>query len=327
MNCRALIVVLAASLAAVLCADLAHAQLGMPGTDPGARGDVVSGNGTAVLTEKASVMRVQLQLMGKGKTLEEALANLTQRREAALARLQTLGAEKGSISCGDPSVVNVQSQNRRQMERLIRQRIAAAGRKPKGLKLPRSFTVSATLKAEWPLAPDDPEKLLLAAHALQEKVRVADLGGTKQTKKLSEEEQELAEEMAEMMAEMGDDDEADPSEPQFLFLARITDQQRQKALAQAFAKARAQAARLAEAADAKLGPLVSLSGEGSGAIDYLNDVMYGYDPYGRQAYLRRMMAQQAAGSDEDAGKVAAGPDPGSLAFQFHVNAVFRLEKK
>lgn len=319
-------VVLAACLLAVLWPAAGRAQVNVPGGEPGPGVEAVSGTGTMTVTRKATVMRVHVRLLGKGKSLEEALANLKERREAARARLQTLGAEKGSISFGDPSLSNPQAQNRRQLERMIRQRMAAAGRKPKGLKVPRSFTVAATLKAEWRLAPEEPEKLLLAVDALQEKVKAADLGGAKQSEKLSPEEQELAEEMAEMMSNM-DEEQADPAAPQFLFLARITDAERQQAIARAFAKAQAQAARLAQAADAKLGPLVRLAGEGSGASDYINEMMYDNSPYGRRSHMQRMMAQQASELEEGGGKVAAGPDPNSLVFQFRVHAVFRLEKK
>ena len=323
---RTVNVVLAAWLMAAFSPAVGRAQVDALEGEPGPGVETVSGTGTVTLTRKATVMRVHVQLLGKGKSLEEALANLKERRQAARAGLETLGAEKDSISFGDPSLLNPQSQNRRQLERMIRQRMAAAGRKAKGLKLPRSFTVSARLKAEWRLEAEDPEKLLLAVHALQEKVKAADLGGAKQAEELSPEEQELAEEMAEMTSDMGEE-QADPAASQFLFLARITDAERQQALARAFAKARAEAARLARAAGAELGPLVRLAGQGSGAGDYVNEMMDDYGPYSRQSYMRRMMAQQEAGSEEDAGKIAAGPDPGALVFQFRVNAVFRLEKK
>jgi uncharacterized protein YggE len=323
---RTVNVVLAAWLAIVLCPAAGRAQVGAPQGELGPGAGTVSGTGTATVTKKATLMRVHVQLVGKGKGLEEALANLKERREAARTALQTLGAEKASISFGDPSLFNPEAQNRRQFERMVRQRMAAAGRKPKGLKLPHTFTVSATLKAEWRLPPEEPEKLLLAVNAIQEKVKAADLGGAKQAQKLSPEEQETAEEMAQMMSDMGQE-QADPAEPQFLFVARITEEERQQALSRAFAKARAQAARLARAAGAELGPLVSLMGQGAGNSDYINQMMYNYSPYGRSAYLQRMMTQQAAELEEEAGKMAAGPDSGGLVFQFQVSATFSLKKK
>ncbi len=180
------------------------------------------------------------------------------------------------------------------------------------------------LTAQWPLAGDTTEKLLLAAEALREKIKAAELTGGKEVPKLSPEEQEVAEETAaEMSRNMGGDEEtAKPGEPRFLFVARISPQDRQTALSGAFAKAKAQAAELAKAAGAGLGPLTGLSGEAGG--------MGGYSPYSRYNSYNRgdyeflQQIAQAAGAEEQHNEAVA-PRPDGIGFDFVVNATFAVE--
>jgi hypothetical protein len=84
---------------------------------------------------------------------------------------------------------------------------------------------------------------------------------------LSPEEQELAEEMAEMMSDhgYGSGSEAKPGEPQFVFVARISEEDRRQAMTEAFAKAQASAARVAAAAGKELGELAHLQSNSRGA--------------------------------------------------------------
>ena len=63
---------------------------------------VISVSGSARVQRRPTVLRVYLQLSAKGKTVEEAMAALKERREAAQTQLEKLGANKGSVVCNGP---------------------------------------------------------------------------------------------------------------------------------------------------------------------------------------------------------------------------------
>lgn len=287
-------------------------------TPPGA----IAATGTATIKRPPAALRLYLELPGKGKTLEEALKNLKDRREAAGVQLDALKVDKDSIKLGNPTLSNVENAQRKQFEMMIARRMSSRGGKlPKGLKLPESFTVSATLTAEWPLTAKTPEEVLLAAHALQEKIKAADLAGAKEVQKLSPEEQEVMEEMAQAMRDQGEE-QAQPGRPHFVFVARITPPEREKAMAEAFAKAKTQAVELAKAAGTELGPLLGIAGQGGGSISMPDDEMYGPRYRSYPSFARRMY-QGGENSGETADE-AAGAEPDGLTFTFNVLATFRL---
>jgi len=290
----------------------------------GAAKDSLTALGRVSLKRPPTALRVHVELLGKGKTLAEALANLKARRESAVAQLAALKANKESITCGKPTLSNVYSAQRRQLEMMIAERMRSGGRKAaKGAKVPELFTVSAMLTAEWPLEAKTPEELLLAAHALMEKVQAADLAGMKDAEKLSPEEEELFEEMN-SMSRRSSDEPIPPGQPYFLYVARISEKDRQQALAEAFAKAKAQAAQLAQAAAVPLGPLVALSGQGGGGSNTSTEDEYSGGPY--RQYMRRLRMQQAVDNPDEQASEAVGMDPDSLTFMFMVNASFALGK-
>ena len=98
-------------------------------------------------------------------------------------------------------------------------------------------------------------------------------------------------------------------------------------MADAFVKAKANAAELAAAAGVELGSLAGLSGNCSGQSSMGENEYGGYNPmqsyYGR---LRRMMAQQGGGEESD-GKQdeAVSAEPAALTFTCYVTASFGLK--
>lgn len=286
----------------------------------------ISSTGMATLKRPPTAMRMHVELLAKGKTLEEALDKLKDLREVASVQLGTLKADPNSIEFGSPSLSAAQSAQKSQFEAMVRQRMSSRGKGlPAGLQAPKSVTVSMTLSAEWPLEADDPPGLLLAAQALQEEVKAADLAGSKDAEKLSPEEEELAEEMAAMMRNSGQE-EAPLGQPQFLYVARISEQERDKVLAEAFGKAKSQAARLAQAAGAQLGPLVGLGGGGGGQTSFDASDFGMSSNYASQRYLRRLMGQQAISGMGEMQNEAMGGNPGSLTFAFYITASFGLKQ-
>jgi len=323
---HALVFSLAVLLPAAASAQYDYARAAMMAAEQGTARETVSAVGTATLKRRPAALRVHVEVIAKGRSLKEALTKLKDLREAARVQLDALGAVKQSVSFGEPSLSNVESAQRKQFEMMVRQRMTSRGKQvPKGLQVPKSFAVSSRLAADWPLEGGSAEELLLEAETLKEKIKAADLAGTKQAKELSPEEQELAEEMAEMMAQHGEEP-VPVGEPLFTFVARITEAERDQATADAFAKAKAQAERLAGAAGVKLGPLVALSGTGGGSSAMMDPDMYGmfggYN-YRRQQYLQQLIASGGA-EDDDSKNEAVGTEPGGLKFTFMVNAMFAM---
>jgi len=322
----ALVFSLAVLLPEAASAQYDYARAAMMAAGQGAARETVSAVGTATLERRPVALRVHVEVIAKGRTLKEALTNLADLREAARVQLDALGAVEESVSFGEPSLSNVEAAQRKQFEMMVRQRMTARGKQvPKGLQVPKSFAVSSRLTADVPLQGQSTEALLLEAQALREKIKAADLAGTKQAGELSPEEQELAEEMAQMMMQHGEEP-VPVGEPLFMYVARITEAERDRAMADAFAKAKARAERLAGAAGVKLGPLVALGGSGGGSSAMTNpDVygMYGGGDYRRQQYLRQLMRSGGA-ADDDSTNETFGAEPGGLKFNFMVTAMFAL---
>lgn len=291
---------------------VSQAQLGGL-TEPGS----VTGMGTTQLKNKPSLLRLTIQLQEKAPSVAEALAKLQDRREAAVLQLQKLGAAQNAIKVTEATLAAGESDAERQMQRMMLQQMRAQGRTVKRGQPPKSVTVSSTLIAEWPLAAKTNEELLVFAEKLQSDITAADLAGLNEPKKLTPEEEELQEEMADMMEQYSySENQPKPGTPAFAYVARITDAERQQALATAFEKAKTQAQQLAVAAKAKLGKLSSLSGTTSQANEDYN-------------YAQRMFAMQYAMAQATAGEAgseeALVPHPGAATFQVLVTATFQLE--
>lgn len=285
---------------------------------------MVSGTGVATVERPAQIMRMQIELSATAPTLKQALAALKDRREAAQAQVETLGADKSTLKFGQVALRNDPNDQRQQMERVVRSR---PGRRPgkdgKTPAVPTSQTVAVGLTADWPVAKGTAEQVLLAVNEIQTKVEAADLAGIKEKKSLTPEEEELAEEMAQMHDRYGQEAQQ-PGKPQFLFIAKITDAERDKALADAFAKAKAQAARTAKAAGAELGGLLRVSDQAAG-LGGFDESDYGgfgssYDSY-TMARVQRA-AMMAGRMDEDE---AMSVQPGAIPVRISVTAAFQLK--
>ena len=183
------------------------------------------------------------------------------------------------------------------------------------------------LTAEWPLAAKSDDERMLAAQAIEEKINAADLSGSKEAQKLSPEEEELAEEASRMASERYDQSAPQPDQVQFVFVARLSDEDRRKGMADAFVRAKTNAAELAAAAGVKLGPLVALSGHSGGQSGVGENEYGGYDgSQGPFANFRRFLAEQG-GDDADAKPdEAMSAEPATIRFTCLVSASFGLGK-
>jgi len=304
---------------AVVCAQFSSSMMRTFGS--GVANDAVTSVGTASVKIKPERLRMYVQLVGKGKTLKDALDSLENHREAALLQLEALKVDKDSISLGTPTVA-AQSQQQ-QLEMMVRARMGMGASKAVK-KGPRVYQVNVSLTAEWPLPSDKPDELLLFVDNLTEKIKKVDLSGEKDTRELSPEEQELLEEMeGAVTSYSGRSDQVQVGKPYFVYVGTISGDQRNKAMREAFVKAKKNAEELALAAKVRLGPLTGLSGGGSGSSNRYGN----YGPYGNsyqiRNYLQQMMRGQA-GEDETSENEVIGYTPGVLSYQIAVVATFKL---
>jgi uncharacterized protein YggE len=316
-------VLLIALLLTVLSPAAALAQFGRDVSDLMAGGrPTVAATGTVAVQQKPTRMRMHMQLFAKAKTLEAALAKLKERREAATLQLESLKADKKSIVFDGPALSAAEAGQKRQLEAMVMQQLRARGKKPKGIQVPQTVTVTSTLTAEWPLEAKSQEQLLVLVQGIEEKIKGADISGSQEMEKLSPEEEELADEAKQMMGRFGQQEQP-LGQPTFLYVAVLSKPDRQKAMAGAFAKASAEAAELAKAAGVGLGPLVGLSG---GCNPQRETGEEGYNPYlsGRN-FVARMMAQAGGDSDEKQSE-AVSANPATLTFSCYVAATFTLAK-
>jgi uncharacterized protein YggE len=281
----------------------------------------VTGVGSTEIKRPAEVLRVQVELVVKGKDLKEALTKLKERKEAAKAQLAGLGMAQDAVVFGETAIAAGQTDQQRQMEMMVMQR--RGGKKPDAKnKQPDPVYVGCSLKADLPIKAGSGEEQLLACHALQEKIKAADLGATKETEKLSPKDEELAEEMQEMARMMHQQHgEAARGEPTFLYVSKIPAAERDKALREAFRKASDHATRLAKAAGAELGALRSLSSHTQ--MDTAE--MHEMNPYAVRAAARYMRGMSGESSDEI--EEAVGISPTSVSVKIGVNASFSIKDK
>jgi uncharacterized protein YggE len=284
-------------------------------------GNTVSANGQVSIEKKPDVMRLKIQLLAKGSSLEDAIKLLAERKESAIAQLTVLGAEKSSIHVAGTKITSTKNPQQAQMEAMLSQRLQGRGR-GKPVKKVDPVVLGADLVADWKIAAETTEELLLLAHPLQNKIKEADVSGRNEASKLSAAEQELLEEMEESGYGGGYGGEGPaPGEPTFLFVATISKQERLGAMAKAFKKAKAEAEEVAAAAGATLGKISSLATQ-SGA-DSDSDA-YAYARMYPGMYSGAGAGQGAAKADGSTESVAA--QAGTIKYSVTVMAAFELKE-
>ncbi|MDB5302811.1 MAG: hypothetical protein JWM97_360 [Phycisphaerales bacterium] len=278
----------------------------------------VTGNGRVVLKRQPQILRAQLVLTGEGKTIAEAAEKLKEAQAAAGKKLAELGASEKSVEFGATQVGTAGVDARQQMyaQRMVTMR---GGRGAKPAALPKTVTVSSTLKAEWSLKPGTPEELLINSYTLQEKIKGAGLAKKdKEAKQLTPEEQEALEEAQGMQG----GEAADPSAPSFQYVNKVAEEDQAAALAEAFQKAKADAVRLAKAAGGDLGALRQVSSATSSPTGNPGDENQAYQRF----MIRQMMGASApADSSDTSNSEATAPQPGPVELQIVVTASFGLK--
>jgi uncharacterized protein YggE len=302
--------------AGIVAAPSAYAQYGVAD-------GALSGTGTVVIERTPELMRMQVQLLASAPNMKDALAALKKRQDSATAQAVALGAVKDSVKVEPAALVEGTNDRNRQIQMMMRQRMQAGGarRKP-AAKTTEPVRLSTTFTAEWPLKAKSHDEMLAEVHDVQQKLRALDLAGAKEATALSAEEQELAEEAEAEVGMYGGDMNEDPNKPRFVFLATVADADYEKALAEAFKKATAQADRLARAAGRQLGELRSVSAYDQGQ-SYDDGEMY--NRMGSSAYnMLQRLRQKQGNSDE---LTAAGITPGAVKLNVTLVASYKLREQ
>lgn len=279
----------------------------------------ITGQGVVELKRQPDAMRVQVDVMAKGLNLKEALAKLKIRREIIQAQFEAWGVDRSTVEFGEPQIVSEKTDRQRQIEMMMRQRMLALGKKEEKPKQPPTVAVYVPLKFELPLKAGDAEELLVLASGLEEKIKAADLGGIKDGKQVSPQDEELAQEIMEQFP--NDENEPRRGEPLFLFVSKVSTADQDQALATAFQKAKREAARLARAAGSELGSLVHVdNNSGTAGVD--EALAIANTPYAYQV-MQRVRATQTT-SDASTGE-ALGVAPGKVTFRVAVSASFAVK--
>jgi hypothetical protein len=211
----------------------------------------VRGTGAVVIERDAELLRLDVQLRASAKTVKEALVELRVRGDQARQQVLGLGADAASVTIEPAKLVDPNEGRGNPMEQIMRLRTGRAEEKTDG---ERPVHVAASFSAQWKLTKKPHDELLASTHKLQQDLVALDLAGHKAAKKAEEGKDEAKDADA---VEPGDEG-ADPGQPTFLFLAEVPSAERDKAGAEAFRRAAAQAERLARAAGKELGDVLSL---------------------------------------------------------------------
>ena len=277
----------------------------------------ISASGTSSVKRLPETLRVMIALTAKGKTIEEAFANMTSEQKSALEKMEKLGVAKERIRFDNLSIDQSQDDRRQQMQTMIAQRMRQpAGQRP---SLPEEINLRCMLVAERPLTGKTVEEILKESYVLKQKIKEADF--TPKKAAMTPEEEELMEEMEGMMSRYGDDEPNTDGEPRMLYVANVSEADSQKAYAEAFAEARKQGEFLANAASVKLGPLMQFSGN---VVNNQRNMGYSGYSYSRQDYflMELLNSQNNAGAKLEILSIT----PDSMEMTFYAQAVFMMEK-
>lgn len=284
-------------------------------------GSGINGTGVSEIARPANCLRMQVDVTAEGKTIQEALTALKSRQEAVKTQLAQTGATADSITFADPRLFTDPSEQNRRMEQMMRARMNG-GKPAVKAKADEIVKVATTAKAEWALK-GTPAELLAQSYDLKKKVEEAikpAKPATGAAPAAADAAEEAEEEGAPQMPGM-DNGEPKPGTPLFLYVAKITPEEREKAVSTAYSKAHDNAAQAAKAAGIQLGSLQQLSQQSS---SNLNNMGY----YGNQ--MTRMMYQMMRGDESEAGASAGneaiGMDASSVKLTVIVSATWGIGK-
>ena len=205
--------------------------------------------------------------------------------------------------------------------------IIPGGQKPAKPKEAPSIMMASSLKAELALRAADHEELVVEAHTLEEKLKAADLGGLKDLNQASAQDEEAAQEAApqQMMMEAMGATVRKPGEPVFRYVAKISDDDRVKVIADAYHDAERQVHRLAKAAGAAVGPVQKLAEHWLDPEDPEESIEPD-NPFGIRTYPLAMVQSGTGAVNPRDAQEAVGTHPDRVVFRVALAASFELRR-
>ncbi len=285
-------------------------------------GSKVSGMGVYELKKQPDILRVQVEVLAKARSAKDALAKLQEHRQAAKGQLESMGASAATIEFSEPVVTSTLDPNEARMQAMMAQRAMMQGKKaPAKPKEAPPVVVSCMLKAEIPLTAHTPEELLVHTHALEERIKQADLGSIKSLKQNTPQEEEMNDAQMQAMGMNGGEEQNVRGLPVISYVKKLSADERSQAVREAFKKAERQATELASAAGMVLGQVLSLeeSPVQSNEPDGPNTMEWMYARMG----VRYAMPQV---TDNKKMPEASGAKPATVFYRVGVSASFELRR-
>lgn len=221
----------------------------------------ISSSGIVTVRQRPALLLMKVRLRATEATLELGLAKLKKQGEATSRWLKRLGAER--VDFGEPHFAD-----QADMDPLAKMRAVTARAlgKISGEDFAKGPTrgVCVVLTAVWPIASMSAEETLVLVDRLRFE-SAADSVESEAAKAIPPW-ASAQEHMQAMITQMHQPPTVDDS-PQFLFIARLSEEQRQKATAEAFSRAHENAQRLAQAAGMRLGTSRTIHSTAGGMAD------------------------------------------------------------
>jgi uncharacterized protein YggE len=297
------------TLATIVLAAFPNATLRAQEVPTAFANEGIIGAGTATVDADPQVLRLQMSLSAEAKDAKAAIAALKQAEQSAAQKLAKIGAPEGAVKFTDLQVND--GSRTQQMQRQMGMRFGQPQtKKPQQAPV---VTATATLIAEFPLKNRPGEDLMMEFQGIRQQVKSANLNDVKPTAEQQEEAEEQQAMAAQMMAQ---GEGGNPGEPSYVFVTKVSEADRDKALADAFGRARKEAERLAKAAGLQLGALKLLSSAtGAELSDRFNN-------YAGFAYRQAMAARGGmANSDSE----AVSDQPGKVSYRARVQVAYSVK--
>jgi uncharacterized protein YggE len=291
--------------------------------------------GSVELERPAERLRLRIQLRVRSAIdMADAVKQLKARRTEVEEKLNTLGAEKQSIHFGNPRV----DEGQKGFPTGIHFAPAAAfpgggvdlvealppgSRVVAGKQERPPIKLAMDLTADWMLKSKDPLELLVEATKLQDAIKDADLSGFEEDEDLAEDTEE-EEEFA--FGPGGIQINRKPGDPQFQYVAVISDADYKQALRDAFQKAKAKAEDLASIANIPLG---GINGLHSSRQSVRQEMTQDNGDFDEEMYYSPVAGDEdyvyPAGMHGKDSLEAFGVSPGKLKYRVAVTVTYSLK--
>ncbi len=232
----------------------------------------ITENGHANFSIQPTRLQVSVTIIGRSSDLTKAAAEINKRIETSRTLLKELKAIQESIVFSKPRLSGTNSPEQIQQMSQMAFEYGGGARGSEMLAQSQSVAIEQSLVAQWKLPKDETDlESLIRINELVQKINDADLAGLKQPQPVSDAQLELAEEMGAMMDEYGYESSVQNlGEPSFSYVAILDSTQFETGVAESFATAKRKIESLANATDAKIGPVRLLAAKVSqtAAKDY-----------------------------------------------------------